>query len=71
MEPDKGMTEILKQEFSALNETDKKDVIEMTKFLVLAQNKIIPAFLSEHGFAYDRKSKNRRQRRNTNEQFTL
>jgi hypothetical protein len=47
METDKEMTEILKQDFSVLNESNKKNVVEMTKFLVLAQNTIVPGFLEE------------------------
>jgi hypothetical protein len=49
METDKEMTEILEQDFSVLNETNKKKVVEMTKFLVLTQNTIIPGFLEEKG----------------------
>jgi hypothetical protein len=49
METDKEMTEILQQDFSVLNESDKKSVIEMTKFLVLTQNTIVPGFLEENG----------------------
>jgi hypothetical protein len=30
-----------------LNESNKKNVVEMTKFLVLAQNTIVPGFLEE------------------------
>ena len=47
METDKEMTEILQQDFPVLNETNKKKVIEMTKFLVLTQNTIVPGFLKE------------------------
>jgi hypothetical protein len=48
METDKGMTEILQQDFSVLNENNKKKVIDMTKFLVLTQNTIVPGFLEEN-----------------------
>jgi hypothetical protein len=47
METDKEMTETLKQDFSVLNESNKKNVIEMTKFLILTQNTIVPGFLEE------------------------
>jgi hypothetical protein len=39
--------EVLRAEFSALNDTNKKSVIEMTKFLILTQNNIVPGFLQE------------------------
>jgi hypothetical protein len=39
----------LKQDFSILNEANKKNVIEMTKFLVLTQNTIVPGFLEKNG----------------------
>jgi hypothetical protein len=48
METDKEMTETLKQDFSVLNETNKKNVVEMTKFLVLTQNTIVPGLLEEN-----------------------
>jgi hypothetical protein len=47
MERDKEMGEILRQDFSVLNESNKKKVITMTKFLVLTQNTIVPGFLEE------------------------
>jgi hypothetical protein len=47
METDKEITEILEQDFSVLNENNKKNVIEMTKFLILTQNTIVPGFLEE------------------------
>ena len=46
VEPDKEMTEVLKQGFSALTEKNKKNMIEMTKFLVLTQNTIVPEILN-------------------------
>jgi hypothetical protein len=49
METDKEMVEILEHDFSMLNETNRKNVIEMTKFLVLTQDTIIPGFLKENG----------------------
>jgi hypothetical protein len=49
MEPHKEMTETLEQDFPVLNETNKKKVVEMTKFLVLTQDTIIPGFLEEKG----------------------
>jgi hypothetical protein len=49
METDREMTEILKQDFSILNEGNKKNVIEMTKFLVLTQDAIVPGFLEKNG----------------------
>jgi hypothetical protein len=48
METDKEMTETLEQDFSILSETNKKNVVEMTKFLVLTQNTIVPGFLEEN-----------------------
>jgi hypothetical protein len=49
VETDREMAEILEQDFPALNEANKKGVIEMAKFLVLTQNSIIPGFLGESG----------------------
>jgi hypothetical protein len=49
METDKEMRELLRQDFLVLNESNRKSVIEMTKFLVLTQNTIIPGFLEENG----------------------
>jgi hypothetical protein len=49
METDKEMREMLEQDFSVLNESNKKKVVEMTKFLVLTQNTIVPGFLEENG----------------------
>jgi hypothetical protein len=45
---DKEMTEILQQDFAILNETNKKNVVEMAKFLVLTQDIIVPGFLEEN-----------------------
>jgi hypothetical protein len=45
METDKEMRETLEQDFSILNESNRKNIIEMTKFLVLTQNTIAPGFL--------------------------
>ncbi|MDR0656883.1 MAG: hypothetical protein LBG22_11260 [Treponema sp.] len=47
MKTDKKMTEIMQQNFSVLNESNKKKVVDMTKFLVLTQNTIVPGFLKE------------------------
>jgi hypothetical protein len=47
METDKDMTETLEQDFSILNECNRKNIIEMTKFLVLTQSTIVPGFLEE------------------------
>jgi tRNA 2-selenouridine synthase SelU len=49
MEADKEMIETLEQDFSILNESNKKNIIEMAKFLVLTQNRIVPGFLEEKG----------------------
>jgi hypothetical protein len=48
METDKEMIETLEQDFSVLNETNRKNIVEMTKFLVLTQNMIVPGFLEEN-----------------------
>jgi len=40
------MNETLGEDFSALTDENKKSVIEMTRFLVLAQNTIIPKILT-------------------------
>jgi hypothetical protein len=53
MEKDKEKTGILKKDFSTLNEVNKKNVVEMTKFLVLTQNTVVPAFLKEKGPSID------------------
>jgi hypothetical protein len=47
MKTDKEMAEILRHDFSVLNENNRKNIVEMTKFLVLAQNTIVPGFLEE------------------------
>jgi hypothetical protein len=47
MDTNKEMAEILRHDFSALNENNRKKVVEMTKFLVLTQNTIVPGFLEE------------------------
>jgi hypothetical protein len=44
------MTETLQRDFPVLNEANRKKVVEMTKFLVLAQNTIVPRFLEEKGY---------------------
>jgi hypothetical protein len=48
METDKEMAETLNKDFLTLTAENKKNVIEMTKFLVLTQNTIIPGFLEEN-----------------------
>jgi hypothetical protein len=48
METDKKITGALEQYFSILNESDRKRVIEMTRFLILTQNTIVPGFLEEN-----------------------
>jgi hypothetical protein len=47
METDKELTKTLEKDFSVLNESNKKNIIEMTKFLVLTQDTIVPGFLEE------------------------
>jgi hypothetical protein len=47
MESDKEMTEILQKDFFVLNESNKKKIVDMTKFPVLTQNTIVPGFLEE------------------------
>jgi hypothetical protein len=47
METDKEMIKTLEQDFSVLDEKNKKKIVEMTKFLVLTQNMIVPGFLKE------------------------
>jgi hypothetical protein len=49
MDTDKEMAENLRQDFSVLNETNQKNIIEMTKFLILTQNAIVPGLLKEKG----------------------
>jgi hypothetical protein len=39
--------EVLRAEFSILNEANRKKIVDMTKFLVLTQNDIVPGFLQE------------------------
>jgi hypothetical protein len=48
METYKEMTEILQKDFSVLNESNKKKIVDMTKFLILTQNTIVPGFLEEN-----------------------
>ncbi|MDR1104767.1 MAG: hypothetical protein LBL44_00285 [Treponema sp.] len=47
MEADKKMTETLNTGFLTLTAENKKKIVDMTKFLVLTQNTIIPGFLEE------------------------
>ena len=49
METDREMVEVLKEGFSVLNEANRRKVVDMTKFLILTQNNIIPGFLQEKG----------------------
>jgi hypothetical protein len=44
---EKDLNKTLNKDFSSLNEKNKKSVLEMTKFLVLSQNNIIPSMLNE------------------------
>jgi hypothetical protein len=53
METDKEMAETLQRDFPVLNETNRKKVVEMTKFLVFTQNTIVPGFLEEKGPSVD------------------
>ncbi|GHV39429.1 hypothetical protein AGMMS49546_11450 [Spirochaetia bacterium] len=39
--------ETLQKDFSALTEENKKNIIEMTKFLVITQNKVLPSMLEQ------------------------
>ena len=48
MAADSKMMDNLRQDFSALNETNKRKIIDMAKFLVLTQNTIIPRLLKEN-----------------------
>jgi hypothetical protein len=47
MEEEKDLQETLNTDFSALTEKNKKSVLEMTKFLVLTQNAIVPSMLAD------------------------
>jgi hypothetical protein len=49
MKTNEEMMKTLQQDFPALNDKNKKNVIEMTKFLVLTQNTVVPGFLEEKG----------------------
>jgi hypothetical protein len=40
--------ESLEQDFSVLNEAGRKNIIEMTRFLVFTQNIIVPGLLKEN-----------------------
>ena len=46
MKQAENMTDTLNKDFSALTEENKKKVLEMTKFLVLTQNTIVPEVLN-------------------------
>ena len=46
MNQTENLTETLNNAFSALTDDNKKSVLEMTKFLVLTQNTIIPEMLN-------------------------
>jgi hypothetical protein len=52
MEQDKDK-ETLNDDFSALTEKNKKNIIEMTKFLVLTQNTIVPELLNDKSIIAD------------------
>jgi hypothetical protein len=41
------INETLNKDFSVLTEKNKKNVIEMTKFLVITQNAIVPNILND------------------------
>jgi hypothetical protein len=45
-----NMNEELIRDFSVLTEENKKKAVEMTKFLVLTQNAIIPEMLTLNSF---------------------
>jgi hypothetical protein len=49
MESDKEMGEILRHDFLVLNEANRRKIVDMTKFLVLTQDTIIPGLLEENG----------------------
>ena len=46
MNETENLTETLNNDFLALTDDNKKSVLEMTKFLVLTQNTIIPEILN-------------------------
>ena len=46
MNETENLTETLNNDFPALTDDNKKSVLEMTKFLVLTQNTIIPEMLN-------------------------
>jgi hypothetical protein len=46
MNETENLTETLNNDFSSLTDDNKKSVLEMTKFLVLTQNTIIPEMLN-------------------------
>jgi len=46
MNQSENLTETLNNDFLALTDDNKKSVLEMTKFLVLTQNTIIPEMLN-------------------------
>ena len=46
MNQSENLTETLNKDFSALTDDNKKNVLEMTKFLILTQNTIIPEMLN-------------------------
>jgi len=46
MNETENLTETLNNDFPALTDDNKKSVLEMTKFLVLTQNTIIPEILN-------------------------
>jgi hypothetical protein len=47
VETDKEMAEVVRAEFSLLNEANRKKVVDITKFLVLTQDTIVPGFLEK------------------------
>lgn len=46
MKQDEDPVQTLKNDFSLLTEENRKSVIEMTRFLVITQNSIVPEFLN-------------------------
>jgi hypothetical protein len=58
METDEEMAAILRQEFPALNESNRKKAIEMAKFLVLLPRMLLfPVFWKQKGFLICRRKK--------------
>jgi hypothetical protein len=53
MEAEMDLKDALNNDFLALNERNRKNILEMTRFLVITQEKIVPSMLNEGAMLAD------------------